>query len=159
MFLFYFYLKWVPVMLGWHFMWLVVVVITFLFSSSRFSIWLLTSTLSCLLGFLSYTGKRCLHLSPKFSFSLVSNFAISISVFWLVAITRFPSWELVAFSQSVQHADLFWYEFQCFHTCVLHFYYALLRKNCGNLRREKLSFCAMFYLKQTLFCSAVISFC
>lgn len=90
---------------------------------------------SYLLGFLSYIGKRFLCLSPKFSFSLVSNFAISISVFWLVAITSFPSWELVAFSQSLQHADLFWYEFQLFHLRVLHFYHALLKRNCRNLKR------------------------
>lgn len=87
MFLFHLYLKWVPVLLLWHFMWLVIVVISFTFSSCQFNILLLTSTLSYLLGFSSYIGKRFLYLSPKFSFSLVSNFAISISVFWLVAIT------------------------------------------------------------------------
>lgn len=135
MFLFHFYLKWVPVLLLWHFMWLVIVVINFIFSSRQFNILLLTSTLSYLLGFLSYIGKRFLYLSPKFSFSLVSNFAISISMFWLVAITSFPSWELVAFSQSLQHADLFWYEFQLFHLRVLHFYHALLKRNCRNLKR------------------------
>lgn len=94
-------------LLLWHFMWLVIVVINFIFSSRQFNILLLTSTLSYLLEFLSYIGKRFLYLSSKFSFSLVSNFAISISMFWLVAITSFPSWELVAFSQSLQHADLF----------------------------------------------------
>lgn len=134
MFLFHFYLKWVPVLLLWHFMWLVIVVINFIFSSRQFNILLLTSTLSYLLGFLSYIGKRFLYLSPKFSFSLVSNFAISISMFWLVAITSFPSWELVAFSQSLQHADLFWYEFQLFYLRVLHFYHALLKRNCWNLK-------------------------
>lgn len=134
MLLFHFYLKWVPVLLLWHFMWLVIVVINFIFSSRQFNILLLTSTLSYLLGFLSYIGKHFLYLSPKFSFSLVSNFAISISMFWLVAITSFPSWELVAFSQSLQHADLFWYEFQLFHLRVLHFYHALLKRNCRNLK-------------------------
>lgn len=134
MFLFHFYLKWVPVLLLWHFMWLVIVVINFIFSSRQFNILLLTSTLSYLLGFLSYIGKRFLYLSPKFSFSLVSNFAISISMFWLVAITSFPSWELVAFSQSLQHADLFWYEFQLFYLRVLHFYHALLKRDCRNLK-------------------------
>lgn len=127
MFLFHFYLKWVPVLLLWHFMWLVIVVINFIFSSREFNILLLTSTLSYLLGFLSYIRKHFLYLSPKFSFSLVSNFAISISMFWLVAITSFPSWELVAFSQSLQRADLFWYEFQLFHLRVLHFYHGLLK--------------------------------
>lgn len=127
-------------LLLWHFMWLVIVVINFIFSSRQFNILLMTSTLSYLLGFLSYIGKRFLYLSPKFSFSLVSNFAISISMFWLVAITSFPSWELVVFSQSLQHADLFWYEFQLFHLRVLHFYRALLKKNCRNLKPWKFSF-------------------
>ena len=134
MLLFHFYLKWVPVLLLWHFMWLVIVVINLIFSSRQFNILLLTSTLSYLLGFLSYIGKHFLYLSPEFSFSLVSNFAISISMFWLVAITSFPSWELVAFSQSLQHADLLWYEFQLFHLRVLHFYHALLKRNCRNLK-------------------------
>lgn len=79
-------------------------------------------------------SKCFLDLSPKFSFSLVSNFAISISMFWLVAITSFPSWELVAFSLSLQHADLFWYVFQLFHLRVLHFYHALLKRSCPNLK-------------------------
>ena len=109
-------------------------VINFIFSSRQLNTPLLTSTLSYILGFLSYIGKRFFYLSPKFSFSLVSNFAISISMFWLVAITSFPSWDLVAFSQSLQHADLCHYEFQLFHPRVLHFYHAMLKRNSQNLK-------------------------
>lgn len=109
-------------------------VINFIFSSRQFDIPLLTSTLSYILGFLSYIGKHFFYLSPKFSFSLVSNFVISMSVFCLVAITSFPSWDFVAFSQSLQHADLCWYEFQLFHLRVLHFYHALLKRNSQNVK-------------------------
>lgn len=124
MFLFHFYLKSVPVLLLRHFMWLVIVAINFIFSSHQFKILLMMNTLSYLLGFLSYIRRHFLYLFLKFSFSLVSNFAISASMFWLGAITSFPSWELVAFSQSLHHTDLFWYEFLLSHLCVLHFWHA-----------------------------------
>lgn len=134
MFLFHCYLKWVPVLLLWHFMWLVIVVINFIFSSRQFNILLMTNTLSYLLGFLSYIEKHFLYLFLKFSVSLVSNFAISVSMFWLDAITSFPNWELVTFSQSLHHTDLFWYEFLLSHLCVLHFCHDLPKNDCLNLR-------------------------
>lgn len=78
----------------------------------------------------------------KFSFSLVSNFAISVSMFWLAAITSFPSWELVAFSQSLHHTDLFWYAFLLSHLCVLHFCHALPKKWLTKFERIDISlFC------------------
>lgn len=142
MFLFHFYLKWVPVLLLWHFMWLVIVVINFIFSSRQFNILFMTNTLSYLLGFLTYIGKHFLYLFPKFSFSLVSNFAISVSMFWLAAITSFPSWELVAFSQSLYHTDLFWYAFLLSHLCILHFCHALPKKWLTKFERIDISlFC------------------
>lgn len=151
MLLFHFYLKSVPVLLLWYFMWLVIVVINFIFSSHQFNILLLTSTLSYLLGFLSDKGKRFLYVSPIFSFSLVSNFAISISMFGLVAITSFPSWELVAFSQSLQHADLCWYEFQLFHLGVLHFSMLCWKGTAKMWKGRSLLFC-IYHLRQTLCC-------
>lgn len=138
-------------LLLWYFMWLVIVVINFIFSSHQFNILLMTSTLSYLLGFLSDIGKRFLYVSPKFSFSLVSNFAISISMFGLVAITSFPSWEFVAFSQSLQHADLCWYEFQLFHLGVPHFSMLCWKGTVKMWKGRSLFFCT-YHLRQTSCC-------
>lgn len=88
---------------------------------------------------------------PKFSFSLVSNFAISISMFCLVAITSFPSWELVAFSQSLQHADLRWYEFQLFHLGVLHFSMLCWKGTVTMWKGRSLLF-SIYHLRQTSCC-------
>lgn len=67
---------------------LAIVIITFLFSSCQFNILLLEIML--------YLWE-CFPYSLTFSFSFVSGFAISVSIFWLVAITSFPSWELASF--------------------------------------------------------------
>lgn len=68
---------------------LAIVIITFMFSSCQVNILLLELML--------YLQECFPYLSLTFSFSLVSGFAISVSMFWLVAITSFPSWELASF--------------------------------------------------------------
>lgn len=70
-----------------------------------------------------------------FSFVLVSGFAISISMFWLVAITSFPSWELVEFFLRLRDMLMcFEMKFQLFHLHILHLvcYTAIEARGCGR---------------------------